>query len=160
MASQCPSCGASLPQNAPSAIPSLTVGAAMTRAPVTLGPEDTLSRAQEVMRRHGIRRVPVLLGERLVGVLAEGDLKRAQPSILDSTPEEFARVMDETPVSRIMITSPVTTTEDTPLVDAVGTLLSTKFGALPVLREGRVVGILTDTDLIRTLADLLAPPRS
>jgi len=134
----------------------LTVGDVMTRDPVTLGPEDSLSRAMEVMRRHAIRRVPVVLSGRLVGLLAQGDLNRAHPSILDSSPEEFQRVVDETTVSRIMISSPITTTESAPLVEAVRTLHSTKFGALPVVQGDTVVGILTDADLIRTLWEILA----
>jgi CBS domain-containing protein len=133
----------------------LTVGDAMTRNPVSLGPEDTLAVAMQTFRKHGIRRVPVVAGERLVGLLAQGDLNRAQPSVLDSTPEEFQRVMEGTPVSRIMITNPVTATTSMPLVDAVETLHTTKYGALPVVDGDKVVGILTDSDLIRTLRDLL-----
>jgi CBS domain-containing protein len=133
----------------------LTVGDAMTRNPVSLGPEDTLAVAMQTCRKHGIRRVPVVAGERLVGLLAQGDLNRAQPSVLDSTPEEFQRVMEGTPVSRIMITNPVTATTSMPLVDAVETLHTTKYGALPVVDGDKVVGILTDSDLIRTLRDLL-----
>ena len=155
MSTQCPQCGTALPQGTPAWAGRLTVSDVMTRNPVTMGPEDSLSRGLEVMRQHGIRRVPVMLGERLVGLLAEGDLKRAQPSTLDSTPEEFSRVMDETTISRIMISSPVTITEQTPLLEAARTLHSTKFGALPVLRDGRLVGILTDSDMIRALAELL-----
>ena len=54
----------------------------MTADPVTLGPEDTLMRAVEVMRKKGIRRIPIVVADTLVGLLAEGDLKRAQPSAL------------------------------------------------------------------------------
>jgi CBS domain-containing protein len=133
----------------------LTVGDAMTRNPVSLGPEDTLAAAMQTFRKHGIRRVPVVAGGRLVGLLAQGDLNRAQPSVLDSTPEEFQRVMEGTPVSRIMITNPVTATTSMPLLDAVETLHTSKYGALPVVDGDTVVGILTDSDLIRTLRDLL-----
>lgn len=134
----------------------LTVGDVMTRDPVGLSPEDTLAGALETMRRHAIRRVPVVAAGRLVGLLAQGDLNRAQPSVLDSTPEEFQRVMEATPVSRIMISTPLTVHADTPLIEAVQTLHTTKYGALPVVGADRVVGILTDSDLIRTLAQLLA----
>lgn len=136
-------------------VKALTVGKAMTRNPVALSPEDSLTSAMQTLRKHGIRRAPVVAGDRLVGLLAQGDLNRAQPSVLDSTPEDFQRVMEGTTVSRIMITSPVTVTEDTPLLDAVETLHTTKYGALPVVDGHRVVGILTDSDLIRTLRDLL-----
>jgi CBS domain-containing protein len=155
MSTQCPQCGTSLPQGTPAWTRQLTVADVMTREPVTIGPEDSLSRGLELMRLRSIRRIPVVLGEGLVGLLAEGDLKRAQPSILDSTPEEFARVMDETTVSRIMISSPVTVAEEMPLVEAARLLHSTKYGALPVLRETQIVGILTDSDLIRALAEIL-----
>ena len=50
---------------------------------------------------------------------------------------------------------PVTVTEETSLADAAQTLHQMKFGALPVIRDGRLVGILTDNDLIRCLAELL-----
>ena len=136
----------------------LTVGDVMTRDPVTLSPEDTLSSAMEAMRKHAIRRVPVILAGRLVGLLAQGDVNRAQPSILDSSPEEFQRVMEETSVSRIMISSPITTLETTPLSEAVRVLHSTKFGSLPVLRGDTLVGILTDADLVRTLGEILDQP--
>lgn len=155
MSQRCPKCDEPLPRGVPAGLGELSVAAAMTASPVTLGPEDTLRRAVEVMRLHGIRRIPIVLGERLVGVLAEGDLKRAQPSTLSATQEDFDRVMDGTTVSRIMINDPVTTAAGAPLLEAARTLQSTKFGALPVLEQGRLVGILTDNDLHRVLVDLL-----
>lgn len=133
----------------------MTVANVMTRDPVTLGPEDSLMQALELMRKRGIRRVPIVVADTLVGLLAEGDLKRAQPSALSDSEEEFVRVMEGTPLSRIMINKPLTVSEDTSLLEAARTLHTTKFGALPVLRDGRLVGILTDTDLLGCLADLL-----
>ena len=133
----------------------MTVAQVMTASPVTLGPEDSLMRALEVMRLHSIRRIPIVVGDTLVGLVVEGDLKRAQPSALSDSQQEFNQVMEETPVSRIMISRPVCVTEETPLVDAATTLRETKFGALPVLRDGELSGILTDTDLTRVLGDLL-----
>jgi acetoin utilization protein AcuB len=127
----------------------------MTRDPITLGPEETLMRGLEVMRRHGIRRIPIVLGETLLGLLAEGDLKRAQPSALSATEEDFHRVMESTTVSRIMIEKPVTVEESVPLLEAARTLHTTKFGALPVMSRGSLVGILTDNDLHRCLVDVL-----
>ena len=155
MQNRCPQCGTPLPLGVPAWTRRLTVADAMTREPVTLGPEESLMRALEVMRRHAIRRIPVVLGDQLLGLLAEGDLKRAQPSALSASEEEFHRVMEGTTVSRIMIEKPVTVGESTPLVEAARTLHTTKFGALPVLRGGKLVGILTDTDLHRCLVELL-----
>jgi acetoin utilization protein AcuB len=145
-----------LPAGVPAWLRQLTVKQVMTADPVTLGPEDTLMRAVEVMRQKGIRRIPIVVADTLVGLLAEGDLKRAQPSALSDSQEEFNRVMDGTPVSRIMIQNPITVREDTLLAEAAQALHNTKFGALPVVRDGRLVGILTDTDILRCLVDLLA----
>jgi CBS domain-containing protein len=156
MEKRCPDCGAALPQGVPVWVRHLKVGDAMTADPVTIGAEDSLMQAVEVMRKRGIRRLPVVVGETLVGILAQGDLNRVQPSTLSESQEEFARVMDETPVSRVMIQNPVTVTEETSLADAAQTLHTMKFGAVPVLRDGRLVGILTDSDLLRCLIDLLA----
>lgn len=127
----------------------------MTADPMTLGPEDHLLHALETMRLRGVRRLPVTVGGMLVGLVTEGDLKRAEPSMLTDSEEGFNRVMEGTPISRIMIQSPITVTADTPLVEAAETLYNTKYGALPVVDGGRVVGILTDNDLVHALVDLL-----
>ena len=153
---RCPECGKALPQGVPAWARQLTVADAMTRDPVTLGPEDTLMRAVEVMRKEGIRRLPITINGALVGLLAQGDLNRAQPSALSDSEEEFVRVMDGTPINRVMIQKPVTVAHDAPLLDAARTLHATKYGALPVVREGALVGILTDTDLIGALVGLLS----
>ncbi len=127
----------------------------MTPEPMTLSPEDNLMHALETMRLRGVRRLPVTMGGMLVGLVTEGDLKRAEPSMLTDSEEGFNRVMEGTPVSRIMIQTPITVTAETSLVEAAETLYNTKYGALPVVSGGRVVGILTDNDLVHALVDLL-----
>jgi acetoin utilization protein AcuB len=156
MENRCPECGTTLPRGVPAWTRQLTVADAMTKDPVTLGPEDSLMKGVEVMRKARIRRIPIVAGDMLMGLLAEGDLKRAQPSALSDSEEEFQAVMEGTPISRIMIQNLVTTTEDTLLLDAAQTLHTTKYGALPVLRDGKLVGIITDSDLVHSLAQLLA----
>jgi CBS domain-containing protein len=134
---------------------SRTVRDVMTQDPFTLEPEDSLMKAVEMMRLRGVRRAPIVLAGMLVGLLVEGDLKRAEPSTLSDSQDHFIKVMEETPVSRIMIQNPMTVGPDTPLLSAAETLHTTKYGALPVVEDGKVVGILTDNDLIRTLVELL-----
>ena len=153
---RCPKCRKKLPSGVPPSAKKLRVGDVMSLDPVTLGPEETLMRGLEVMRMNKIRRIPIMLGEKLIGLLTEGDLKRAEPSTLSESEEDFNRVMDDTPVSRIMIKDPVTVDRDALLVDAARTLLSQRFGALPVTSDGRLVGILTDVDLMRCLEGLLS----
>jgi monofunctional biosynthetic peptidoglycan transglycosylase len=134
---------------------SLMVSDYMTENPITVEPEEPLMRALEIIRLRGVRRLPVAVGGMLVGLITEGDLKRAEPSTLTDSQEDFTRVMEGTPISRIMISKPVTTTADTPLMEAAEIMLNTKYGALPVVADGRVVGILTDNDLTRALVDVM-----
>jgi acetoin utilization protein AcuB len=132
-----------------------TVAQFMTPNPFTLEPEDSLMQALETMRLRGVRRIPIVLGGVLVGLLVEGDLKRAEPSTLSQSQEDFTRVMEGTTISRIMIQNPVTVTPATALVEAARTLHSTKYGSLPVVEDERLVGILTDNDMLRALIDVL-----
>jgi acetoin utilization protein AcuB len=127
----------------------------MTPDPVTLEPEVSLMRALELMRLRGVRHVPVVLAGELVGLITEGDVKRAEPSTLSDTQDHFNEVMETTPLSRIMIHEPLTVTVDTPLLKAAETLYSTKYGSLPVVEDGRCIGILTNNDLLHALVDLL-----
>jgi acetoin utilization protein AcuB len=132
----------------------LTVAQYMTSDPVTLDPDDTLMHALEVMRLRGVRRVPIVVGTRLVGLLVEGDLKRAEPSPLDESQEEFERVMEGTSVARIMIQNPMTVTADLPLLEAAKILHRTKYGALPVVAGDQLIGIVTDNDLLRAFIEV------
>ena len=133
----------------------LVVSDYMTPNPIVVEPEEPLMRALEIIRLRGVRRLPVTVGGMLVGLITEGDLKRAEPSTLTDSEADFNRVMEETPISRIMIQNPVTTTADATLLEAADILLNTKYGALPVVAGTTVVGILTDNDLIRALVDAL-----
>jgi CBS domain-containing protein len=134
----------------------LKVRDVMTPNPVTLSPEESLMEALQMMRLRKIRRIPVVSAAgKLVGLLTEGDLKRAEPSTLSDTQEQFMAVMEGTQVNRIMIQNLVTTTPDTMLIDAARTLFRNKYGALPVLEGEKLVGILTDNDLIGALVKVL-----
>jgi acetoin utilization protein AcuB len=133
----------------------LLVSDYMTPSPIVVEPEDSLMHALEIIRLRGVRRLPVAVGGMLVGLVTDGDIKRAEPSMLTETEADFNRVMETTPLSRIMIQNPLTTTADASLLEAADVLLNTKYGALPVVTGGRVVGILTDNDLVRALVDVL-----
>jgi len=128
----------------------------MTPNPVTLSPEESLMEALQLMRLRKIRRIPVVSAAgKLVGLLTEGDLKRAEPSTLSDTQEQFMAVMEGTQVNRIMIQNLVTATPDTLLIDAARTLFKNKYGALPVLEGEKLVGMLTDHDLIGALIKVI-----
>ena len=127
----------------------------MTRDPLTLSPEVSLMEALQMMRLRRIRRIPIVAGGKLVGLLTEGDLKRAEPSTLSDTQEHFTAVMEGTQITQIMTKNLVTTTPETALLEVARTLRENKYGALPVLEGEKLVGILTDNDLIGALVKLL-----
>lgn len=134
----------------------MTVEDRMTRKVLTLRPEQTLREALSLQQRHRIRHVPVVEGERVVGILTDRDIKRATPSLLSGVDQhQYDRVLNETPVSHVMTRNPFTVTPSTPLKDALKVLIDRKFGALPVTEGERLVGIITDIDLLRAFHEML-----
>jgi len=99
------------------------------------------------MQRHRIRRLPVVDAEgELAGIVAERDLLHAADRFLTSPVE----------VERIMTRTVVTVGESTPVVEAAGLMIRRKIGGLPVIDASRaVLGIVTETDLLKALAALL-----
>jgi CBS domain-containing protein len=129
----------------------------MIRQVVTLAEDTTLREALIAIQKHHIRHVPIVHGEQLVGIMTDRDLKRATPSPFSGADRDtFERVVDTTRVGQIMTRNPFTVTPSTPLRDAVKVLHDRKFGALPVVEGDRLVGIITATDMLQDLYDLLS----
>lgn len=127
-----------------------TVEELMTRQVVTLTETASLREALALLQRHRIRHIPVVEDARLVGILTDRDVKRATPSLLSGTSQEdYDRVLAQTHVSQVMTRNPFSVTPSTSLKDAAKLLADRKFGALPVVEGDRLVGILTNTDLLR-----------
>ena len=128
----------------------------MSTKVVTLTPESTMDEAVALEMRMRIRHIPILEGETLVGIVTDRDLKRAMPSLLTGTNrEQHEQVMKSTKVGQIMTRSPLTTSPEAPLKDAVRILCEEKFGALPVVDGKKLVGIITETDLLRAFLQAL-----
>jgi CBS domain-containing protein len=130
----------------------------MERDVVTLDAEDTLDLADDVMRLGRVRHFPVMSGGRLVGMLSQRDLYRAAASSLlqlryDTSREWLARV----PIKSVMSTALHTIGPDRPLRDAVGMMLRERIGCLPIVEDGELVGLLSETDCLRQLSAMLVP---
>ena len=131
----------------------------MTPNPQALDVNHSLLDAVLLLRRASLRHIPILENGHLAGVLTDRDVARFAPSILLPLPaEEYNRVFEETPVGKVMTRNPLSTTPDTPLAEAVDVLYRNRLGCLPVLQGTQLVGIITVTDLLRALHDLIAPP--
>ena len=122
----------------------------MTPDPTTLGPDEALLQAVLTVRSLSIRHIPIVENGELVGLLTDRDLGRASPSILGRTsPEEYNQVFQQNNIRRIMVKHPVTVAPDSLLGDAVALLHDNKWGCVPVAEDGKLVGILTMTDVLR-----------
>jgi CBS domain-containing protein len=133
----------------------------MTRNVLTLRGDQTLRDAISIVQKHHIRHIPVVNGPRVVGIVTDRDIKRATPSLLSGVDQaEYERVLNETRVFQVMTREPATVTPDTDLAEAVRILIDKKFGALPVIDGSGLVGILTDTDILRAYLRILTAPQS
>jgi acetoin utilization protein AcuB len=113
----------------------------MTRRPITVTPRDTLSDAQEKMTTGGFRRLPVVEGDRLVGIVTDRDLG------------PHSGHLRETRVTAAMTENPVTITPKTPLEATARRMLDTKLDSLPVVEDEKLVGIITTTDILKAFLE-------
>lgn len=128
----------------------------MTREVVSLGPDDTLREAVNAVQRNRIRHIPIVEDERLVGIVTDRDIKRATPSVHGgASQEDFNRALDELTLAHVMTRDPLIVHPSTSVKDAVALLIDRKYGALPVVDGDRLVGIVSDIDLLRVLHTML-----
>ena len=127
----------------------------MTKDVITVTPDTSMLKASKLMKDHNIRRLPVLDGKHVVGIVSDRDIRAASPSkatTLDM--HELYYLLSEVKVKDIMTSDPVTV-YDTDAVDAAALLMENKgIGGLPVVDgSGELVGIITDHDIFRVLVD-------
>ena len=120
----------------------MIVGNRMTKEPVTVKPEDLLIHAAHKMQSGGFRRVPVVSEGKLVGIVSERDLR------------EHRGRLEHTKINGVMSENPVTVTPATTLEEAAQILLERRIGGLPVLADGRLVGIITTSDVLKAFLDV------
>lgn len=122
----------------------------MTPNPEVVTPEITVPEAAQIMKKGGFRRLPVVKEGRVVGIVTDRDLKEAMPSDANSLSIwELNYLISKLTVGEIMTRDPITVSDTLPLQAAAKLMLEHKVGGLPVEREGRLVGIITVTDVLR-----------
>jgi acetoin utilization protein AcuB len=116
----------------------------------TVTPETTLPEAVRLTGQRGIRHLPVLEGERLVGIVSDRDLKRAMASPATSLEiHELRYLLDTLQVGEIMTRAVITIGPQAPVEDAARLMVLEKVGALPVTDHDRLIGLVTETDVLR-----------
>jgi acetoin utilization protein AcuB len=128
----------------------------MTKEVVSVSPSTVLLDAALLLRASAVRHLPVVEDGRLVGILTERDVQRCAPSrLIPITEDGYNAVFAETTVGRVMTREPKTVSSLTPLREAIKVMRQGKYGCLPVVDDGALVGILTRGDLIDALQRVL-----
>jgi len=133
----------------------LTVKEIMTAAPHTVTPDTVLLKVLAIMNTNTMRHVLVVDDGKLVGIISDRDIRMALNSTLTygdlgthfSWLERFV-------AKQCMTRKPITVEPDTPINQAAAILNEYKFGALPVVAQGKLIGIVTVTDLLAHLAEM------
>ena len=122
------------------------VRAYMTPSPLTITPDLSVADAAERMFANKIRHLPVIEGERLIGMVTERDL-----AVVDAL---TARQRQKIPVRQVMRTDPYTCHPDEPIREVVKRMVQHKLGSVVCLEAGRIVGVFTTVDAMRRLVEL------
>jgi len=117
----------------------------MTPMPHTVGSEQTITFAQKLMEKHGVRHLPVLHGGELRGIVSDRDLGMVA-GLNEVNP-------DITTVEEAMTQEAYTVSKDTPLFAVLEEMLEHKYGSVVVVEGVKIVGILTTHDALKLLVD-------
>src|SRR3712207_211316 len=125
----------------------------MTSPAIVVPETTTLPAARALMRTKRVRRLPVVDARgRLVGIVTQGDINRISDShVFDVRSYNMYRTVAELPLRDMMTRDVVVVTPDTPVVEVAQLLLDRRIGGVPVVDDGAVVGVITESDLFRLL---------
>ena len=118
----------------------------MIKSPITIGPNASVGEAIELMKANSIRHLPVIdKAKRLIGFLTLADLKQGLiPSMLG-----------DVSLDDLMIKNPITVSPDDDIEFAAQLIYNHKIGGMPVVKNGKLVGIVTASDMLRTFIDMM-----
>ena len=129
----------------------------MSHPVITIHADTPVPDALKLMRTESIRRLPIVDKRgRMVGIVSDRDLLHASPSTATSLSIwEVNYLLSKLKVEEVMTKPVITVAEDTPIEEAARIMADNKIGGLPVLRDGELVGIITETDLFNIFVELL-----
>ena len=122
--------------------------------PAIVAPETmTLPETRRLMRQQGIRRLPVVDADgQLVGIVTEGDINRVSDShVTDVRDFNLYHRIADLPIHDVMTHDVVTVSPDTSIGEVAQQLLDHRIGGVPVIEQGRIVGVITESDLFRVI---------
>jgi acetoin utilization protein AcuB len=128
----------------------------MTKNPITVDSETLILDARKIMKENNIRRLPVVDKGKLVGIVAKHDIDEAAPPPTTSTSAyEFHNVLSKMKVKEVMKKNLVTLSPDTPFEEALKIGQKNRIGSFLVVENGKLVGIATESDIVRFLTRVL-----
>lgn len=127
----------------------------MSRSVVTAHHGDPISKVRALVRQHGVHHIPVVNGDQLVGIISWSDILRVSFGDAFHTDERAVdATLDHTlSLEQVMQKNPVTLAETGTVREAAEILAGGSFHSLPIVSGGRLVGIVTTTDIIKYLLD-------
>ena len=126
----------------------------MTAKPITVDPETPMLDARQRMLEERIRHLVVVDESRAVGIVTDRDVRLNLPSPATSLSVwEINYLLVGVTVGGVMTTSVIVVNPDRPIAEAARIMMDHKIGALPVVENGHLVGIVTESDFVRALAE-------
>jgi len=121
----------------------------MTEEVLAVETFDSIAVARRLMAKHRVNQLPVLDNDRLVGIVTDRDIRDAYPTcLMINRAEEIDRFAEKITVEEVMTHDVFVVRPDTALATAVGLLRRHRIGALPVIKNQKVVGIITRSDIL------------
>ena len=134
----------------------MLIGERMSHPVITVAPSMSIIEALELLKREKIRRVPVVKNGKLVGIVSDHDLFHATPSQATTLSIwEMNYMLSKITVESVMSPNVITVDVDTPIEDAARIMADNKIGGLPVTRDGKLAGIVTETDIFKLFLELM-----
>ncbi|MBI5952370.1 MAG: CBS domain-containing protein [Chloroflexi bacterium] len=132
------------------------VGDRMSRTVISVTPETPVHDALAMFQREHIRRAPVVRQGKLLGIVSETDLLNASPSPATTLSIwEMNSLMSKITVKHVMTKKVKTIAVDAPIEEAARIMAEAKIGGMPVTREGKIVGMITETDLFKVFLEFM-----
>lgn len=134
----------------------MLVGERMSHPVISVSSETPIHDALALFKKEHIRRAPVMQEGKLIGIISQTDLLNASPSPVTSLSIwEMNYLLSKVTVRHVMTRKVLTVDEDTPIEETARIMADNKIGGLPVTRNGKVVGMITETDLFKIFLELM-----